>query len=868
MFGSIKDKFKEKINISKAERRIKELNDNDKSLKVLKSLRILATPRALNIIGIILFLFVFMVSNILIRVIDFISVKLRNPGNSYPFYRFLIPNYRFWLVYLIIFIFLVIFYIKLRITIKASFENLEDGQKGSGRLSTKEEVKNEYHEIPEKFKMFKGRGGVPISRFGDKIYIDISSTHTIVIGTTRSGKGQGFVLITIDIYSRAEEKSSLVINDPKGELCGQSKELLERAGYEVKVIDFLEMSNSIGYNPLEIIKEAWREGDFGEAELRCRTFTFAMYHNPKSNDSTWENLSMNLVNSLILALCERCVKTNKEREKMTKEELEHWDKEEMKVNLFSVASMLSDLGGKELDEGTAIDIYFDNLPVGSIAKRQYNTVKFAKSKTRASVFVTAAEKLQVYLGEKVAKLTSFNDLKLDEIGFYKSDIKRVTVKILNEDRPKDFKEENKSDNQIEDRKDGEVKLCGAKDIICYRDDVFSEELIRNGVTAIGVKGQNLTENIEVNHARVMWGVPGIYEMEYSVCDKENSKPIALFLIVPDFDKSNHVLSTTCIAQITYMLSRRASLSKSGSTDREVVFILDEAGNMCPIENFAETLTVCLGRGLKFIPIVQSFAQLKEMYGENYKTLVDNCANTVYIMTTDVDTAEEISKMTGEKTIVTNSRNGGVLSFDKNITETLEQVPVVRYDDLMRLKLGETLVIKPMHRQDLQGNKIVSFPILNIEEMGMKFKYEYLNDVFSNKLSMREIYVKNSFNEIELKDLKVDFEEEMVDLIKNRVQQIAEENARKDILREEVRKALEKEKDKEQLKDKENKGTQLRKKVKVNISNMLSGLLTDDEMVILNGFTNERDLVEFLNMLYDDGRFNETIFNKINNYINE
>lgn len=50
--------------------------------------------------------------------------------------------------------------------------------------------------------------------------------------------------------------------------------------------------------------------------------------------------------------------------------------------------------------------------------------------------------------------------------------------------------------------------------------------------------------------------------------------------------------------------------------------------------------------------------------------------------------------------------------------------------------------------------------------------------------------------------------------------------------------------------------------------MLSGLLTDDEMVILNGFTNERDLVEFLNMLYDDGRFNETIFNKINNYINE
>lgn len=870
MISKLKNKISNNIKISKAEEKIRELNDNDKSIRILKRLRVLATPKALNIIGILTFIVIFILTNIVIRIIDFIGVKFRNTNSSYPIYKFLLPKFEFWLIYLVILIFAIIFYIKLRITIKASFVNLENGQKGSGRISTLKEVQNEYHEIPEKGKRFKGKGGVPISRFGDKIYIDISSTHTIVIGTTRSGKGQGFVLITIDIYSRAEEKSSLVINDPKGELCGMSKELLEREGYEVKVIDFLEMNNSIGYNPLEIIKEAWREGDFAEAELRCRTFTFAMYHNTKSNDSTWEDLSMNLVNSLILALCERCIKTNKERESMTKEELEYWDKEEMKVNLFSVANMLGELGGKELEEGTGIDIYFDNLSKDSIAKRQYNTVKFAKSKTRASVFVTASMKLQVYLGERVAKLTSFNDLKLEEIGFYKSDTKKVNIIILDEDRPKE------SNNEEDDKyncfnnvcKEGEVKIFGTKNITLYRDDEFSEELVRKGITAIGVKGQDLTNKIEINHARVMWGVPGIYEMEYSVCDKENSKPIALFLIVPDFDKSNHILSTTCIAQITYMLSRKASLSKSCSTDREVVFILDEAGNMCPIENFAETLTVCLGRGLKFIPIVQSFAQLKEMYGENYKTLVDNCANTVYIMSTDVDTTEEISKMTGEKTIVTNSRNGGVLSLDKNITESLETVPVIRYDDLMRLKLGENVVIKPMNRQDLKGNRIVSYPILNTEEMGMKFQYEYLNDVFSKNPSMRNIYIKNSFHTVLLEDLKVDFEDEMVDLIKNKMQQIIEENALKDYQREQARKALEFEMEKDKKAKTEDKSKDnLRKNKKNKIIETLGSILSNEEIDIVKEINNKVDMKEYINGLKNEGKIDEAIFKKLNNILN-
>ncbi|MFR2529740.1 MAG: VirD4-like conjugal transfer protein, CD1115 family [Clostridium paraputrificum] len=859
--------FEEKIFESKSEKIIHDMNDTDKSITTLKRLRFLVKPKVLNFIGIALFTIMILALNISLAVFEMAITR------KFKLYHIIIPNFKFWILYVFMIVAFLFIYIKLRITIVASFETLEKGQKGNSRLTTLKEIIKQYIAIPERDEEFKGKGGVPISRYKDKIYIDISPLHTIVIGTTRSGKGQGFVLITIDIFSRAETKSSLVFNDPKGELCGLSKDLLERKGYEVKVIDFLEMENSIGYNPLQIIKDAWREGDFGEAELRCRTFTYSLYHNPKSTDKVWEELSMNLVNALILALCERCIKTEKEREGMTKDEIEHWDKEEMKVNLFSVASMLGDLGGKELEEGTTIDIYFDNLPKESIAKRQYNNVKFAKGRTRASVFVTASQKLQVYLGERVAKLTSFNDINLEEVGFYKGDSKKVKVVILNENRPKDKKLQDTGDRENKEEYKNKVTIHGTKDIVCYKDNVFSKELVLNGVTATGVKGEDLTDKIEVNDARVKWGVPGIYNMEYSVQDKENSKPIALFLIVPDFDKSNHVLSTTCISQLTYMLSRRAALSKSGSTDREVVFLLDEAGNMCPIENFGETLTVCLGRGLKFIPIVQSFTQLKEMYGDSYKTILANCANTVYIKTTDKETSEEISKLTGEKTIVTNSRTGSVLSFDKSITENLEQVPVIRYDDLIHMKEGETVVLRPMYRKDLEGNRITPYAIYNTEEMGMKFKYEYLNDVFSDNDSMRYIYVENSFNEVTLEELKIDFEGELSSLVAEKINSLIIEKAERDMLYAEAKEKLEGQR-KKNIKENATKEKEELKQSKLKLKNKKEAI---DTLIMVAG-TSKTDIFknidtkdEFyiaLESLYNNKDIDLDDFEKVKKIINE
>ena len=85
-----------------------------------------------------------------------------------------------------------------------SEKNLVYGQKGDSRLSTIKEIKRDYHEIPEKTEVYDGIGGVPISHYQDKYYIDRDTVNTVVLGASRSGKGETFVVPLLDNLSRAK----------------------------------------------------------------------------------------------------------------------------------------------------------------------------------------------------------------------------------------------------------------------------------------------------------------------------------------------------------------------------------------------------------------------------------------------------------------------------------------------------------------------------------------------------------------------------------------------------------------------------------------------------------------------------------------
>ena len=128
------------------------------------------------------------------------------------------------------------------------------------------------------------------------------------------------------------------------------------------------------------------------------------------------------------------------------------------------------------------------------------------------------------------------------------------------------------------------------------------------------------------------------------------KPIAIFMITPDYDSLNHVIASIFVRQLYFILAKGASLARGNECHREVVFLLDEFGNMPSIEGMATLVTVCLGRNIRFNLIIQAYSQLKNKYGDDADTIDGNCGNTIYILTNDQQTAERVSKKLGNQTI--------------------------------------------------------------------------------------------------------------------------------------------------------------------------------------------------------------------------
>lgn len=628
----------------------------------------------------------------------------------------------------IYFVFLGIFsviYIKIVLDIKKSFNEIEDGQKGTAQFATREDIENQYKAVPIKDIEYEGGGGVPIARGYKKnevMYIDDSSVNNLIIGTTRSGKGETFVVPTIDIYSRAKEKASMIINDPKGELVAMSKETLEKRGYEVLLLNLTDPLNSMSYNPLELIIKAYKNDDFGEAQLLCQTLTYSIYNDPNTKDAFWQNTAMSLTNALILALCEECIPIGRED----------------KITMYTVANMLAELGTvyttPDGREKYPIDDYFNKLPITSVAKMQYATTQFAKENTKGSILVSAMNKLSMFTFEKIAKMTSKNSLDLKNIGFK---------------------------------------------------------------------------------------------------NEENNKPKAIFMVTPDYDKSIHVMASIFVRQVYYVLAKQSTLSRSGKCDREVIFLLDEFGNMPPIEGMANIITVCLGRKIRFNLVIQAYNQLKTLYGDDAATIEGNCGNQIYILTNDDDTAEKFSKLIGEKTIITQSRSGEMYSLGKNHTENLDSRRLLKSDELRKLKEGEMIVVRVIKRCDNFGNKIVPNPIFNKEEYGMKYRYQYLGDTFDNSKSFIDIKINSLHKDIEYEKLSLFYKDE---------KQIEEDQQELVQKQDELKVKIEKENilNKEEIEKEEIKDEQiLTKEVKKGVVDYLYeiGLIgIKEEKIILNANT--------------------------------
>ena len=101
------------------------------------------------------------------------------------------------------------------------------------RWATKEEVAKKLKAV--NVDTGAEKSGVQVM-FDDKfLYIDDRESHNLVICSTGSGKTQVAILPLFRLAMEAKE--SIVLNDPKGEICIKTSYALKNKGYEVKILD-------------------------------------------------------------------------------------------------------------------------------------------------------------------------------------------------------------------------------------------------------------------------------------------------------------------------------------------------------------------------------------------------------------------------------------------------------------------------------------------------------------------------------------------------------------------------------------------------------------------------------------------------------
>ncbi|SCB71552.1 VirD4-like conjugal transfer protein, CD1115 family [Bacillus mycoides] len=700
----------------------------------------LAEKKVLIPLSTFLFVGMFLIANFLLNLtLELIRTTFSDLLHPKPFHMdigflFQMPIAEHPIYYMLVFLVVIGTIVRTVYKLKSSFKNLNNHQKGSSRFTTVEELKKQYRAVPDREKSFKGGGGVVISRLGDKVFIDDSPVNNLIIGTTRSGKGETFVFPTIDVYSRAEHQPSLIINTPKGELFTASKDTLEERGYHIEVLNLLNPLDSMSYNLLQLVKDAYKDGDYSTAQALCKTLSHTLYYNPTVKDPFWQQCAMSLCNAMILAVTDKCIAEGTEE----------------KITMYAVANMLSELGSKEVivdpeaDPQNALDLYFEGLPADSVAKMQYATSNFSKGTTRGGIFTQTMNGLSIFTFDEIAKMTAKNSVDLKRVGFGKTikgkAIPRKRVEIIFPDGSKESVKTDVIGRFVLDFKQ-KIKV---KDTIQIIEKGSDKEIIVS-ITKIDDKTGDTEFQLLKKHEDIQ-----VTKIDFF------DKPIAIFMITPDYDSSNHVIASIFVRQLYFILAKGASLARGGECHREVVFLLDEFGNMPSIEGMANIITVCLGRNIRFNLVVQAYAQIKNKYGDDADTIDGNCGNTIYILTNDQETAEKVSKKLGNQTINLPSRSGKGLSTDKNKTEGLDQRPLLTSNELMSFKEGESAVIRVIKRQDNERKRIRPRPIYNTEETALKYRWEYLGVEFDTDKSILDIVIDSLHDDVDPKKLIVDF----------------------------------------------------------------------------------------------------------------
>ena len=205
-----------------------------------------------------------------------------------------------------------------------------------------------------------------------------------------------------------------------------------------------------------------------------------------------------------------------------------------------------------------------------------------------------------------------------------------------------------------------TKSYGSKSKDALVSILSASENTYKSITAVFGQKMNIFDDINVAN------VTGTSDFDFNIL---GSEPVALYVIVPDEDKTYFTLVTIIVGLLYRDLVKLANTTEKKKLPYEIDFILDEFANCPPLADIEAIVSVARSRGMHFHFFIQSFSQLDNVYGKEVAQIIlDNCG-LVYLKTNTQETAEAISKRLGKKTIESNSMRQSVSLMNYNGDKT-------------------------------------------------------------------------------------------------------------------------------------------------------------------------------------------------------
>ena len=216
--------------------------------------------------------------------------------------------------------------------------------------------------------------------------------NTIVVGGSGAGKTRFYG--KANLYQAST--TSYLCLDCKGEMLRDTGYLLKQKGYEVRVLDLLNMEKSHCYNPFVYLRD-----DNDVQRLVTNLFKSTTPKGSQSNDPFWDTAASMLLLALVFYL--------------------KYEAPPDEQNFSMVMEMLRAADVREdMDEYTSpLDELFERLEMRDpdhIAVKYYKDYHSGSAKTLKSIQITLAARLEKFNLSSLAALTATDELDLPSLG--------------------------------------------------------------------------------------------------------------------------------------------------------------------------------------------------------------------------------------------------------------------------------------------------------------------------------------------------------------------------------------------------------------------------------------------------------------------